>query len=346
MKKILLLIIACSFKVFLFAQDSYGFSTHKTVEISSTDIEKSKQTINDIITQYAKTVLIKNEEPRSIYVKLSIENSNLKKIDELLRPVGYILKNNQNSESTDQAISKIIFDTINIREQINDIRNALKSLDTSKQEAQQKVSLLNNIINLEKQIRESRNKIDNYKNSIHLTIVEITVRDETMVGDNARINYVNMPGIEYGSLFTESPKAGLSASQYQGFALKYLFTRGKSYINIAAFKDTKSNTKDSSYYNSLFFIDFGQDFYPRHFGRGKRKFLNLYTGYQIGGYYASAYDVSKNKFITDMKVDIGLEIIKTKYILLDTKVNYLIPFDTDMQNLRGLMFNASFNFVF
>jgi len=346
MKKIFFLLSICLLNGYLFAQESYGFSTRKIVEITAVDIDKSKQMINDIITQFGKSVLIKNEEPRSMYVKLTIENSNLNKVDELLKHAGYVVKNNQNSENEEQAVSKIIFDTLNMREQISDIRNAIKLLDTSKQDAQQKGLLLNNIINLEKQIRESRNKIELYKNSVHLTVVEITLHDETMIGDNARVNYVNMPGIEYGLFFTENPKAGLTASQYQGFAMKYLFTRGKSYANIAAYKDVSPNTKDSSYYNSMFFIDFGQDFYPRHFGRGKRKFLNLYSGYQIGGFYANAYDISRNRFIIDMKLDIGLELIKTKYILLDTKVNYMIPFVTEMQNMRGLMFNTSFNFVF
>jgi len=42
---------------------------------------------------------------------------------------------------------------------------------------------------------------------------------------------------------------------------------------------------------------------------------------------------------------IGIEIYKNKYFLIDTKVNYFVPFSYN-RNLRGISYNASFNFVF
>ena len=41
-----------------------------------------------------------------------------------------------------------------------------------------------------------------------------------------------MPGFEYSVFMPENPKAGISATCYNGYMLKYLFTRGKSYVTV------------------------------------------------------------------------------------------------------------------
>ena len=45
-----------------------------------------------------------------------------------------------------------------------------------------------------------------------------------------------MPGFEYSVFMPENPKAGISATCYNGYMLKYFFTRGKSYVTVGAFK--------------------------------------------------------------------------------------------------------------
>ena len=52
----------------------------------------------------------------------------------------------------------------------------------------------------------------------------------------------------------------------------------------------------SKFENELFMFSFGQDFYSRHLGRGTRKFLNLYTGYQIGDIIATS-QISKSNLV-------------------------------------------------
>lgn len=42
---------------------------------------------------------------------------------------------------------------------------------------------------------------------------------------------------------------------------------------------------------------------------------------------------------------IGLELLKNKYILIDTKVYYFVPLGS-YRNLRGLSYHLSFNIVF
>jgi hypothetical protein len=125
--------------------------------------------------------------------------------------------------------------------------------------------------------------------------------------------------------------------------LKYLFTKGKSYASVGAYKSLKSPSDTSRFYSELFVINFGQDFYSRHLGRGNKKMGNLYSGYTLG--YMIATNDSRKSDILYLSPSVGLELFKNKYLLWDVKANYMIPF-TYNRNLRGIAFNTSLNFVF
>jgi hypothetical protein len=96
-------------------------------------------------------------------------------------------------------------------------------------------------------------------------------------------------------------------------------------------------------FSELFAYSFGQDFYSRHLGRGSRKFLNLYSGYSVGGMVATGRTSKKDIFY--IAPSIGLEIYKNKYLLIDSKVNYFIPFMYNKE-MRGLSANISLSVVF
>ena len=125
-----------------------------------------------------------------------------------------------------------------------------------------------------------------------------------------------------------------------------MFTRGKSYFNLGVYRAIDNNTADTSLINELFMMNFGQDFYPRNFGRGKRRFLNLYTGYQIGGFISNQNNNKNSVFIPNANLSFGVELIKTKHILVDNKVSYFLPLNELNRNMRGILYQASFNFVF
>ena len=152
-----------------------------------------------------------------------------------------------------------------------------------------------------------------------------------------------MPGAEYSLLKIASPTLGVSNNLYQGYFMKYLFTKGKSYASLGAYTPITKNHADSTQFSELFILSFGQDFYSRHLGRGSRKFFNLYTGYQLGGILASS-EKSKNTLFY-IAPSIGIELFKNKNILIDSKVNYFLPLEYNHE-LRGVSYNLSFNFVF
>jgi len=51
-------------------------------------------------------------------------------------------------------------------------------------------------------------------------------------------------------------------------------------------------------------------------------------------------------FIPVLNLSIGVEIIKTKHILLDARGSYFLPLDGINRNTRGILLGTSFNFVF
>ncbi len=196
----------------------------------------------------------------------------------------------------------------------------------------------------EQKIREYENEIQELDKKITTVWLDVALmRELTTPNQNQKIKFVNMPGFEYSVFTPENAKAGISADYYNGYMLKYLFTKGKSYITLGAFKAVNVPQNDTLMYSDIFNFSFGQDFYSRHLGRGGRKFLNLYSGYHVGFMACTGEKSSLNTVYVSPAV--GLELYKNNFMLLDTKMTYILPF-TENLNMRGLQFAASLNFVF
>ena len=224
------------------------------------------------------------------------------------------------------------------------IKDTKESLLTAETESRREL--------LQERISENKAKIREYENDIRkldskngTVVLKITLmREQTTPNTSMKIRVVNMPGFEYSVFMHENPQEGISAEYYNGYMLKYLFTRGKSYITIGAFKASEIPPNDSLMYSDIFNFSFGQDFYSRHLGRGGRKFLNLYSGYNIGLLtYKGKTSSHRNIYISPA---IGIELFKNNFMLFDTKMTYILPFSENNLNLRGLQFAAALNFVF
>lgn len=203
--------------------------------------------------------------------------------------------------------------------------------------------LFSDIDDVSDEIQRSETELKGYLNKCGQNIIDITFEVESTTPEHTRISFVNMPGFEYSQLFTENPTTGTSFEIYDGYSLKYLFTRGKSYCGISVYK-AQDKGSDTAAISEIFLFTFGQDFYSRYLGRGSRKFLNLYTGYNVG---ASIFSGDSRDTKTSLYVmpSVGLELFKNKYILLDAKVSYFVPFRSTRE-MRGLNASVSFNFVF
>ena len=227
-----------------------------------------------------------------------------------------------------------------LQTKINDCKQSLLSAETETR----REHFLDNITDYLDEIREYENDIRELDSKNGTVVLDITLmREPTTPSASMKVRFVNMPGFEYSVFMPENPKEGISADLYNGYMLKYLFTKGKSYVTVGAFKAADVPQNDTLMYSDIFNFSFGQDFYSRHLGRGGRKFLNLYSGYNIGYLaYSGKASSLKNFYISPA---IGIELFKNNFMLIDTKMTYMLPF-TDNLNLRGLQFAGAVNFVF
>jgi hypothetical protein len=346
MKKLPNLLIVITLITFLpFGIQAQDRPSNKTIQVYVTKLQLSTELLSNFIASKNGVVYQTDLSTNRYYTEFLISNAELRGIDSLSNKMGYVTQNVFNTENFKEKISNLEkrIDGLKYENSVH-ARQLRDSLVTGArvEELKRKISSnLQTIASLEVNINQlQQNAID------QMCKVRFTINDEMSTPNNSRVSFVNMPGIEYGFLKIENPTLGVSAKAYQGATIKYMFTRGKSYFNLGVYRAMDNNTADTALINELFIINFGQDFYPRNFGRGKRRFLNLYTGYQIGGFISNQNNNKNSVFIPNANLSFGVELIKTKHILVDNKVSYFLPLNELNRNMRGILYQASFNFVF
>lgn len=332
--------------LFLGFNNSYSqtYKLNKKLTIYTPKLKESKDALDVFIARYA-TKLIRSEQNEYVVLgEFELDKTKLFALDSLGKKIGYITENNYNAENTKDRRLLMEEELAEEEEALKENKGKLENATLEKKETSYYQS---RVQEAERNIKRLKKALREYANNDSIVLVNVRIYDEISTPNSSgRVSFVNMPGFEIGYLFVENPKAGQSSSMYQSFACKYLFTRGKSYFTLGVYKDTKTNETDTNRIREMFFLNFGQDFYPKHFGRGKRKYLNLYTGYQIGGFISNTNGDKTSNFIPNANISLGLELFKSKHVLIDNKASYFMPLNDLNRNLRGLVYNVSFNFVF
>ena len=339
MKKTLFLLFAVVNCVVLNAQVRYRVTTVEQ-RIQTTDYWISVQKMNTFITSNNIMVSRQNESPLKYTVNFSIEPKLYAAYKEVVKDMGLFTENNLNTTDNTARVEELKGNIKYYGDQI-ELQNSL--IEKSDPQSEQYKTMRGELKNYETSIRSAQTELNNLTSTEYYYVVDLEIEDETYTPQNSSVQWINMPGVEYSYLQIEEPQDTLSSPYYQGVFLKYVFTKGKSFATLGAYKTTNKIDPDTMHYSEMFIFGFGQDFYSRHLGRGSKKFFNLYSGYTFGGMLASN-DKRKETFAY-LAPAIGLEIFKNKYVLIDTKVNYMVPFKNTRQ-MRGLAFNVSFNFVF
>jgi hypothetical protein len=339
MKKLLFLLFAVVNCVVLNAQVRYKV-TSVMQRIQTTDYWISVQKMNTFITSNNITVSRQNESPLKYTVNFSIEPKLYAAYKEVVKDMGLFTENNLNTTDNTARVEELKGNIKYYQDKIDLQSSLMEKMDP---QTEQYKTMWGELKNLETSIRSSQTDLNNLTSTEYYYVVDLEIEDETYTPQNSSVQWINMPGVEYSYLQIEEPQDTLSSPYYQGVFLKYVFTKGKSFATLGAYKTTNKLDADTMHYSEMFVFGFGQDFYSRHLGRGSKKFFNLYSGYTLGGMLASN-DKRKENF-GYIAPAVGLEIFKNKYVLIDTKVNYMVPFKNTRQ-MRGLAFNMSFNFVF
>ena len=322
------------------AQQSDNYTTIKAdIEIISINLPTSKEKLSQFIRQNNIEVTYQKEYRLNSSYSFQISSDKYSTLELLLPQLGHVSTLELTKSNSRSEIERIKLEVEYLTKK-RDSYNELLSWFNEKSE--QYLSNWKEMKDIEERIFLLQKSMIAYSNIDNLYNVEIKITDETTTPDNTRISFVNMPGGEYSYLTINNPQEGVSAAYYQGYFVKYMFTRGKSFITLGAYNSTESQKNDSTL-SELFIFGFGQDFYSRYLGRGHRRYFNLYSGY-TGGYVLGTGEVTKSNFFY-IAPSVGLDLFKNRYVLIDTKANYFIPF-SHSKELRGWSINASVNFVF
>ncbi|RPD47771.1 hypothetical protein DNI29_10020 [Hymenobacter sediminis] len=320
------------------------YETQKRLSVGVTKYTEARAALTSFIRKQATRVQKQEETPEQLTAEFSVPVGLLPRLDSLTASLGYVLENNLNSYSLNPRRQELETEAQQLVASMGRVQTQLREAKLTKEERE---NLQEEQERNEARLRRTRQQQELLLSHAGQAYVTLRLFDEiSFPTGNRRVSFVNMPGVEVGYLRLDNPKLGLTSPAYRGYAIKYLFTRGKSYFNLGVYKPTTTNKSDSAFVNELFVINFGQDFYPRNFGRGRRRYLNLYTSYQVGGFILNRNDDQENDFIPNLNLGLGVELIKTRHILLDTKASYFVPLNSRSRDLRGVLGQASFNFVF
>lgn len=342
--------------------------------INSYEYNRSVDSIDNYIFSKNFTVISKKiQEKKTNNIGRNIKNR--KKKGYLLKTIEYnFLVSNENVNEVDILIKKLgdlqIFEIIESKSDNNYKIDKLKSdVEYFKKEKEKhekyKYSLSNKESELYLKIWERINKIDEdiYLNEqkikdleksfefekeikIFLVINDVSDIPQTYNTNEKNINHSSMSGLQYSFLNIYNPRENITNNNYHGVSFKYLFNtssisnNSKNYI---FFQYYRSANRRESYFNDLLLIGLGQNFYTRFYNPNNVSFFNLYGGYSFGLQYFFREDSSVSTFF--VTPNLGMEIIKTDYIILGAETSYLVPFYRT-NNTNGFIISASLNFVF
>jgi hypothetical protein len=340
MKKLCALLFLIASSLIVLSQKTTLTGSSVNVTLIAIDYNSSKNAFKNFIAENGIDINAQDESKTSINATFDLTTEAYNKLRLQLNNWGYISNDDINTTGYPLELEEIDLEIEFLTQKKSSFEQILQQHEMKSAQYEslwrEKQGLEDRIFNLKK--RKSALE----KNALPYR-VSLTIMEEMTSPQDSKVTFVNMPGAEYSYLKIENPNDTVSSAYYQGYFLKYLFTKGKSYASVGVYQSTQKPAGDSTIFSELFVMNFGQDFYSRHFGRGGNKFGNLYSGYTVG--YIAASNEVRSQDIFYLSPSVGLELFKNKYILWDTKVNYLIPFNYQ-RNLRGFGFNTSINFVF
>lgn len=311
------------------------------ISISTFHFAAAKEYLNTYISFTKPTIIQRNETRREIHVDFKCTLQNYLQLEPELNKMGFIENRKIQSTNTSEKKTSMLNELTFVSNRMQSYEELLKTADNK---SAAYITIWNELKILEERKFKIQNDLLQLQSKENLVLVQLSIVDYTSRdNDDEKVYFINMPGIEYNYLMAENSLSDKSSNIYTGIGVKYLFTKGKTYAGLGLYKNQNYSTGDLNSYSELFSLHFGQDFYSRYLGRGTRKFINLYSTYSLGAIFATS-PIKKSSYLF-VSPGIGIEWYKNNYILIDTKASYMVPLDIEI-NLRGILMQGSFNFVF
>ncbi|MDR1761143.1 MAG: hypothetical protein LBR55_01705 [Bacteroidales bacterium] len=321
------------------AQNETSEKVTVRIDVLSSHYAQAAQSLQNFMQNLECCVEEQRISESETRIKVNLNKKEYDILDSLAHSFGSITNKTEKRTNNAETIEEKTREQAILQQKKVDYEQILAKTDSA---STSYLPLWRELQEVEDDLREVENSLRRLQSTQKMYSVELTLSDDVIIPSNTKVSFVNMPGFEYTVLRVENPLEDFSQQLYQGFSLKYMITRGKTFLGLGIYKNMEAIKGNE--FSDMFMLSFGQDFYSRYLGRGNRKFLNPYTGYMIGYVYATGADRSKG--FGYILPEFGVELYKSRYIMLDCKAQYFMPVMKENKNLRGLMLSAAFNVVF
>lgn len=312
--------------------------------ISTMQFHKVKQVVTHYTQERNYQVINLDVQISRIWVQFWMPVGGLNSLDSLINTMGFI-----NYKQVVLAYDKMVADELNMDINFHkkwktelEYQTAFWKKDTSRAGQEKYQMFLNQLQAKEVEINSLIKKLNSYELNKELYLVSLSFNNSESAYDS-KLSNVRMPGVEYTLFFPSQPESSISTAQYSGLTVRYIFTNGKDYVSFSALK-SQQQVNDSSTFKQFFNFMVAQDYYSRRYGEGKRKFFNPYIGYQTG------FQLATNKLgievIPVITPTFGLELYKSKWMMLDVHAHYQLPITHKFNGVRGWMCYGGLNFTF
>lgn len=199
-------------------------SSQMDVTIYTLDFKSCKEKSNDFLTKNKLTVYSQNIGKNSYSVNFSCTATQYEEYEKLFESIGYISTKRSNTINNEKRINEIELEIIYLKKNKADYEELLKKVNEG---SDRYFNLWNDLKQTNAQIFNLEKEIIRLSGDSESITVNFQIYEESTSPESSKVSFVNMPGAEYSLLQIESPKSGISNEMYQGYFIKYLFTRVK-----------------------------------------------------------------------------------------------------------------------
>jgi hypothetical protein len=308
------------------------------VELLVNNLDKTKSEINLLFEENNIVPDLFNENNNQFFTEFVLAQETYYTFVDEIEDWGLINSRKIESVNFTEKLNNVNLEIERIKVEIDDYNSLLKKIDIK---SESHVKYWEKLEFAKDNLRKQRDIQKEFLDSNKKFKVKLKVREENFLTNEPDFSFVNMPGIQYSFFIPANSDGEYYPQNMNGYSLKYLLNRRKTFLEMGLFKSITSN--ENSLFDELYKFGWGQDIYSTHLGRGARKSLNLYSGFKAGIFILTGKE--DNLISWYVTPSLGLEIYKVKNILIDTKMGYFLPFKEN-RNMRGLLMETSFNVVF
>ena len=331
------------------AEELPGLRKNAVIAVVVNSVAQANGEVDRIIEKYGLVIgnaNINNSRGLSEY-ELFAADGNLEEILSDIGKLGIISLKEITARNFTTALDEAGFELEYLNSQRQIYAEELQKRSNSREGETVSGDLFARAREIDRIIYEKNREIQDLQRQMRYTVIRVTLSEKSIQdldGGDDFSGFINMPGVEAKYFHAENSEGTSLRPDYIGGTLRYMFTKGRSYFLIGVMKPVEASGEAAAV-NDIVSYALGKDFYPRYFGQGKNRFLNPFSGFEIGGMILTSDTSFEHMFVVEPHI--GLEFFKNKYVIFDTRIGYTFPLDEAyIKSRRGFTAYLSLNIVF